>query len=122
MAYISTRGHASPVDLKDLLTRGTAGDGGLYVPEHWPALSADELSALACKPYGIIAAGLLDRFGGEDWISAGFGEGIWQTLDAFSTPDGPPLVGWRYSPHHHPGETAVPAALAPTQRRAGIAS
>lgn len=118
MAYISTRGHAPPVDLKDLLNRGTAGDGGLYVPEDWPALSADELSALACKPYGEIAAGLLDRFGGEDWISAGFGEGIRQTLDAFATPDGPPLVRlderlWALELFHGPTFAFKDYALAP---------
>ena len=76
MAYISTRGDTPPLELNDLLTRGTAGDGGPYVPEDWPTLSADELYALSCKPYGEIASALLDRFGGEDWTSAGYHEGI----------------------------------------------
>ena len=92
MAYISTRGHGAPVDLQDLLVRGTAEDGGLYVPEDWPTLSSSALSALARKSYSEIASGLLELFGGENWKTGGFSEGIRQSLDNFAVPEGPPLV------------------------------
>ena len=92
MAYISTRGHGAPVDLQDLLVRGTAEDGGLYVTEDWPTLSSSALSALARKSYSEIASGLLELFGGENWKTGGFSEGIRQSLDNFAVPEGPPLV------------------------------
>ena len=97
MAYISTRGHGAPVDLQDLLVRGTAEDGGLYVTEDWPTLSSSALSALARKSYSEIASGLLELFGGENWKTGGFSEGIRQSLDNFAVPEGPPLVKLAYA-------------------------
>ena len=38
MLYTSTRGNAPARSLRELLRRGTAEDGGLYVPETWPEL------------------------------------------------------------------------------------
>ncbi len=60
--YISTRGAAAPAAFDDILLSGLARDGGLYVPEAWPALTADtlegwrgltyaELAAEACAPF-----------------------------------------------------------------------
>lgn len=40
MRYISTRGQAPPVSFLDAVLAGMAPDGGLYVPESWPALGA----------------------------------------------------------------------------------
>jgi threonine synthase len=36
--YVSTRGRAPVLDFADVLLAGLAADGGLYVPETWPAL------------------------------------------------------------------------------------
>jgi threonine synthase len=36
--YVSTRGRAPVLDFADVLLAGLAADGGLYVPEAWPAL------------------------------------------------------------------------------------
>jgi threonine synthase len=36
--YVSTRGRAPVLDFTDVLLTGLAADGGLYVPEAWPAL------------------------------------------------------------------------------------
>ncbi|MGV6807805.1 MAG: pyridoxal-phosphate dependent enzyme, partial [bacterium] len=118
MPYISTRGHAAPVELKDLLTRGTAEDGGLYVPKDWPELSVDELSSLAHKSYGEIAAGLLNLFGSKSWIDAGFDEDIRQSLDAFEIPDGPPVIKldeqlWALELFHGPTFAFKDYALSP---------
>jgi threonine synthase len=38
MRYVSTRGDAPPVSFLDAILKGLAPDGGLYVPESWPAL------------------------------------------------------------------------------------
>lgn len=38
MKYVSTRGQAPVLDFADVLLAGLATDGGLYVPEAWPAL------------------------------------------------------------------------------------
>jgi threonine synthase len=39
--YVSTRGNAPVLSFGDVLLSGLAADGGLYVPDVWPALSAD---------------------------------------------------------------------------------
>lgn len=44
MQYISTRGQAPALGFEDTFLTGLARDGGLYVPEAWPALSLDGLS------------------------------------------------------------------------------
>jgi threonine synthase len=38
MRYVSTRGSAPALGFSDTLLTGLASDGGLYVPEEWPAL------------------------------------------------------------------------------------
>src|SRR5690606_34972366 len=51
MRYISTRsgsgGEAQPIGFLDAVLAGLAPDGGLYVPEAWPVLAADEIAAFA---------------------------------------------------------------------------
>ncbi|MFK8025050.1 MAG: threonine synthase, partial [Ilumatobacter sp.] len=39
MRYVSTRGRAPELGFADVLLAGLADDGGLYVPERWPALA-----------------------------------------------------------------------------------
>lgn len=56
LRYISTRGQASPLEFDDVLLEGLARDGGLYVPESWPAF-AEDIADLAGKTYGQIACG-----------------------------------------------------------------
>jgi len=38
MRYVSTRGEAPVLGFADVLLAGLATDGGLYVPEQWPAM------------------------------------------------------------------------------------
>ena len=47
MKYISTRGAAPVLSFEEAMLTGLARDGGLYVPESWPAMSGDEIAALA---------------------------------------------------------------------------
>jgi threonine synthase len=51
MRYTSTRGRAAILDFEQVTLAGLASDGGLYVPETWPSLSADEIAGLAGLSY-----------------------------------------------------------------------
>jgi len=64
MNYVSTRGAAPAVSFLDAVIAGLAPDGGLYVPERWPTLSAEEIAAFAGRPYAEVAAGIIGRFAG----------------------------------------------------------
>ena len=56
MRYVSTRGRAPVLDFEDTLLAGLASDGGLYVPESWPALGRDDIAGFAGLDYAAIAA------------------------------------------------------------------
>ena len=51
MRYHSTRGNAPVLDFRGVTLTGLAADGGLYVPETWPTLSRDAITALAGLSY-----------------------------------------------------------------------
>ena len=65
MRYISTRGQAAPRDFEGVLLAGLAEDGGLFMPETWPTLSAAQWRALRGLPYAELATRLLRPFVGE---------------------------------------------------------
>jgi threonine synthase len=56
MRYVSTRGRAPILGFEDTLLAGLASDGGLYLPETWPALSPDDIRGFAGLDYAAIAA------------------------------------------------------------------
>ena len=66
MRYVSTRGQAPAVSFLDAVVAGLAPDGGLYVPEAWPQLSAAEIAGFAGRPYAEVAADIVGRFAGDD--------------------------------------------------------
>ena len=51
MRYVSTRGDAPVLDFEEVTLAGLARDGGLYVPEHWPAMTADDIAGLKGLSY-----------------------------------------------------------------------
>jgi len=64
--YISTRGEAPRLGFCDVMLTGLARDGGLYVPETWPALSPTAIAALFGRPYAEVAFEIIRPFvGGE---------------------------------------------------------
>ena len=65
MRYLSTRGQAAPRDFEGVLLAGLAEDGGLFLPETWPTLSAAEWRGLRGLPYPVLAARLLRLFVGD---------------------------------------------------------
>ena len=65
MTYISTRGEAASLTFEDVLLAGLARDGGLYVPETWPALSPGTIASFAGKPFAEVATEVVAPFVGE---------------------------------------------------------
>ncbi len=65
MKYISTRGQAPALSFEDAMLSGLATDGGLYVPEAWPQMSADDIAALAGLSYEDAAFRVISPFVGE---------------------------------------------------------
>lgn len=62
MRYISTRGEAPALDFVDCLLAGLASDGGLYLPESWPALHASTIAGMAGRPYAEVAETVIAPF------------------------------------------------------------
>ena len=67
MRYISTRGVGSAPDeaaksFSDILLEGLAADGGLFLPQSYPVLSAEELSMLRALPYADLAFAIIRRY------------------------------------------------------------
>jgi threonine synthase len=60
--YISTRGRAAALPFDDAVLAGLASDGGLYLPEEWPHLTAAELSAMGGLEYPALAARVMAPF------------------------------------------------------------
>lgn len=71
MRYLSTRqardagGHRA-ASFEDILIAGLARDGGLFVPERWPRLSAEGIQELAGLDYPALAARVLEPFVADD--------------------------------------------------------
>jgi len=68
MRYISTRGQAPPVSFLDAMLAGLAPDGGLYVPESWPALKTSPRMIVRMH-YSGVALRVLEAFAGADVAS-----------------------------------------------------
>ncbi len=59
MLYLSTRGEAAQRCFDDILLEGLAPDGGLYLPEHYPRFSLDDLRHLQSLSYPDLAFEIL---------------------------------------------------------------
>ncbi len=62
MNYISTRGQAPVLGFDDAVLAGLARDGGLYVPDRWPTLTAAALGALRDLDYAALTARVIAPF------------------------------------------------------------
>ena len=62
MLFLSTRGKADLCCSAHAITRGMAGDGGLFVPQKFVALSLDEIIALHNLSYQERAVKILSLF------------------------------------------------------------
>lgn len=62
LLFHSTNGQSPTVSLREALLAGLAPDRGLYVPQQFPTLSAEEIAAFATLPYHEIAFRVLSKF------------------------------------------------------------
>ncbi|GJL76704.1 threonine synthase [Nitrosomonas sp.] len=62
MRYISTRGGMPPKSFSEILLSGLSPDGGLAIPETYPAITADELRQWRGMNYQSLAFEILSRF------------------------------------------------------------
>src|SRR5262245_20431963 len=65
MHYVSTRGTAPKLGFEEAMLAGLARDGGLYLPESWPALAPAEIAALAGLPHEEAALRIMRPFVGD---------------------------------------------------------
>ncbi|HEY1753537.1 MAG TPA: threonine synthase [Caulobacteraceae bacterium] len=91
MNYLSTRGQSPAASFLDAVIAGLAPDGGLYVPEAWPRLSAAELAGFAGRPYAEVAAAVLGRFAGGEIDDADLAGLCADAYAAFTHPAVAPL-------------------------------
>ena len=93
MQFVSTRGMAPALGFSDAVLTGLARDGGLYVPEVWPRIAADEVEGFATASYQAIARRVLDPFIAADFPDASVvGAMIDEACAAFRHPSVTPLV------------------------------
>src|SRR5215471_10256444 len=62
MRYVSTRGGMAPARFSDVVLEGLAPDGGLVVPERYPAVTLHELSRWRSLTYPQLAFEVLRRY------------------------------------------------------------
>ncbi len=62
MKYISTRGTAPALSFEDVVLTGMAPDGGLFVPEHLPRFSGDEIASWVGLSYTELAFRVMAPF------------------------------------------------------------
>jgi threonine synthase len=98
MQFVSTRGQAPVLGFSDAVLAGLASDGGLYVPQSWPQVSAGEIAGFAGKPYADIAYAIISRFTGDEIDPARLRAIIEQSYSVFRHPSVAPLV--ELEPNH----------------------
>lgn len=62
MKYVSTRSSQRKVDAAQAIVAGLSHEGGLYVPENFPAFSPDRIRAMASLPYAARAQEVLGAY------------------------------------------------------------
>lgn len=86
MRYVSTRGRAQVLGFDDVLVRGLAPDGGLYMPERWPrAEVSDEAD------YVDVATEFLTPFVNGSVVEGRLSRIVRETYSSFRHPEVAPL-------------------------------
>ena len=83
MKYISTRGNAPVLSFEEAMLTGLARDGGLYLPESIPSLSADDIKALHGVSYEEAAFRIMRPFIGDAFTDDEFRTIIAKTYAGF---------------------------------------
>ena len=98
MRYISTRGQAPALGFEDTMLTGLARDGGLYVPETVPEMSADEIAALSGLSYEETAFRVMRPFVGDTFSDNEFRAIIDRAYAGFGHAARAPMV--QLAPNH----------------------
>ena len=98
MRYVSTRGMAPVLGFGEAMLTGLARDGGLYVPEAVPTLSASDIAALAGQSYEEAAFRVMRPFVGDAFTDAEFRTAIAKAYAGFGHAARAPLV--QLAPNH----------------------
>jgi threonine synthase len=92
MNFLSTRGHTAKASFSDVLLAGLAPDGGLYLPESWPNIPADEIARFKGARYQDVAFAVLSRFTSGSFSDDDLREAIEAAYSDFDAPEIAPLV------------------------------
>jgi threonine synthase len=98
MRYVSTRGKAPVLTFGEAMLTGLARDGGLYVPEAIPTLTADEIAALGGLSYEEAAFRVMRPFVGDAFTDEEFRGAIAKAYASFGHTARAPLV--QVAPNH----------------------
>jgi len=99
MRYISTRGNAPVLSFEEAMLTGLARDGGLYVPETIPQMSAADIKALRGLSYEETAFRVMRPFIGDTFTDDEFREIIAKAYASFGHDARAPLV--QLGPNHY---------------------
>jgi threonine synthase len=91
MLHVSTRGEAPAIGFTDALLAGLARDGGLYLPERWPALAPETIAGFAGRPYAEVAKAVLGPLVDGDIAAPDLGRMIDDAYAGFRHPAVCPL-------------------------------
>ncbi|MEO9786099.1 MAG: threonine synthase, partial [Aurantimonas coralicida] len=98
MRYVSSRGEAPVLGFADTLLAGLANDGGLYLPETWPQISAETIRGFAGRPYAEVAFEILLPYVGGDIAPDDLKRMVDEAYATFPHPAVAPLV--QLAPSH----------------------
>jgi threonine synthase len=91
MRYISTRGGINPIPFKDAVMMGLASDGGLLLPQSYPAVTRDQLESWRKLNYAELAFEVISRYV-DDIPAADLKSLINRSYATFTHPEVTPLV------------------------------
>lgn len=89
--YVSTRGAAPRLNFADAALTGLARDGGLYVPDACPQISAEEFRNMANQNYLEVAWRVIAPFVGEDISAQDLIALLQKSYKGFAHPEKTPL-------------------------------
>ncbi|WP_288943849.1 threonine synthase [uncultured Roseovarius sp.] len=92
MKYISTRGQAPVLSFEEAMLTGLARDGGLYLPESIPQMSAGDIAALEGLSYEDVAFRVMRPFIGDAFTDQEFQDIIARAYAGFGHAARAPLV------------------------------
>jgi threonine synthase len=90
--YVSTRGEAPSLGFAEVMLAGLARDGGLYVPDTWPRLEPQTISAFAGRSYAEVAVEVIRPFTGDSIGEADLARMAREAYGSFRHPAVAPLT------------------------------